>query len=361
MKKILIVEDEQDVRMNLQDLLESENYKVIAAKDGQEGYTKAVDEIPDLILSDIKMPRMDGYELYKRLQKNSNTNSIPFIFLSAKVEMSDLREGMNLGADDYLTKPFKIEDVINAVETRLRKRESFVLELEQLRESLLHKVPHELRTPLVGIIGFSELIEDDFDNLTKEEVRDMINKIKKSGKRLQRRIEKFLCYAELISNETKKQTIPDMKDPIYELDPRLISHKISPTIEDYDRKKDVETRFEKANIRISERYYEMIMRELIENALKFSLRGSSVLITGEKNGAYYITKVEDYGCGMADTSIKEIHALKQFAEEKYLEEGVGLGLALVQKIVNATGGYLRLHSKLNESTTVEIGLPIIKS
>ena len=87
----------------------------------------------------------------------------------------------------------------------------------------------------------------------------------------------------------------------------------------------------------------------------------SVLITGEKNGAYYITKVEDYGCGMADTSIKEIHALKQFAEEKYLEEGVGLGLALVQKIVNATGGYLRLHSKLNESTTVEIGLPIIKS
>lgn len=358
MKKILIVEDEFDVRVNLQDLLESESYEVIAAKDGKEGYNKAIEELPDLIISDIKMPYVDGFELYKKLQANANTNQIPFIFLTAKVEMSDFREGMSLGADDYLIKPFKINDVLKAIEVRLKKRENFVEELEQLRESLLRKVPHELRTPLVGIIGFSELIVDDLENLSKNEIREMIVKIKKSGKRLQRRIEKFLAYAELISSETKQQTLPDMQNPKTEIDPRIIAYKLKPTIDDFDRKNDVEINVDKCNVKISERYYDMILKELVENALKFSARGSHINISGKKNGKYFITKVKDNGCGMADTSIKEIQALKQFADEKYLKEGVGMGLALVQKILKMDGGYLKLESKLNESTLVEFGVPL---
>ncbi|MDP2036915.1 MAG: response regulator [Ignavibacteria bacterium] len=359
MKKILIVEDEFDVRVNLQDLLESESYEVVTAKDGKEGYNKAIEELPDLIISDIKMPYVDGFELYKKLQTNANTNQIPFIFLTAKVEMSDFREGMSLGADDYLIKPFRINDVLKAIEVRLKKRENFVEELEQLRESLLRKVPHELRTPLVGIIGFSELIVDDLENLTKDEIREMITKIKKSGKRLQRRIEKFLAYAELTSSETKQQTLPDMQNPKTEIDPHIVAYKLKPTIEDFDRKNDVEFKIDKGKVQISERYYDMILKELVENALKFSPRGAHVNITGEKNGKYYTTKVKDTGCGIAETSIKEIHALKQFSDEKYLKEGVGLGLALVQKILKIDGGYLNLESKLNESTVVEFGVPLI--
>lgn len=357
MKKILIVEDEQDVRLNLQDLLEAESYHVVTANDGLAGYNIAIEEEPDLVISDIKMANMDGYSLYKRLKNNSATSTIPFIFLTAKVEMSDLRTGMNLGADDYLTKPFKIEDVLTVVETRLRKKESFVKELEQLRESLLRRVPHELRTPLVGIIGFSQLIEDDFDNLTQVEVRDMINKIKKSGRRLHRRIEKFLCYAELISKGANEPVNNNGNESLFELDTRLIEHRITAVIEDFDRKEDVSIKFAKAHIKVSERYYEMIIRELVENALKFSSRGSKVVVTGEKRKNSYITKVEDFGCGIADASIKEIKVLKQFADEKYLKEGVGMGLALVQKIVKACGGYLKIESELNKSTTVEFGLP----
>lgn len=360
MKKILIVEDEFDVRANLQDLLESESYEVVTAKDGKEGYNKAVEELPDLIISDIKMPYVDGFELYKKLQTNANTNQIPFIFLTAKVEMSDFREGMSLGADDYLIKPFRIDDVLKAIEVRLKKRENFVEELEQLRESLLRKVPHELRTPLVGIIGFSELIADDLENLSKDEIREMITKIKKSGKRLQRRIEKFLAYAELVSHETKQQTLPDMKNPKTEIDPRIVAYKLKPTIEVFDRKNDVEMKIEKGEVQISERYYDMILKELVENALKFSLKGSIISITGEIKGNFYITRVKDNGCGIEDTSLREIQALKQFAEEKYLKEGVGMGLALARKILKVDGGYLNLESKLNESTTVEFGVPLIK-
>lgn len=360
MKKILIVEDEQDVRLNLQDLLESESYQVITANDGLDGFAKAIEEKPDLIISDIKMPRMDGYEFYKQLQQNSNTINIPFIFLSARVEMSDLREGMKLGADDYLTKPFKIEEVIAAVETRLRKRDSFVLELEKLKESLLHRVPHELRTPLIGIIGFSELIEEDFNNFTSEEVKEMISRIKNSGKRLHRRIEKFLNYAELISAETKKLNEPDLMKPIFDLDSRLVLHNLQPILEDFGRFSDVQVKFANAQLHISERYFEIIIRELLENALKFSLRGTKISVNGEKDRVYYIIRVEDHGCGMSDISVKDINAFNQFSEEIYSKEGVGLGLALVQKIVNASGGYLTLKSKLNESTIVEVGLQFIK-
>lgn len=361
MKKILIVEDEADVRNNLKDLFESESYQVLTAKDGHEGHIKALEEMPDLILSDIKMPRVDGLELFKRLQKNHELKNTPFVFLTAKVEMSDVREGMSLGADDYLTKPFNLDEVLKVVKVRLEKRDNYLDELEQLRESLLRTVPHELRTPLIGIIGFSELIEDDLENLSQEEIRQMINKIKKSGKRLHRRIEKFLAYAELLSYEAKKENLPETNEQIIEVDQRVVSYRLKQTIEDFSRENDVHVQLEKGNVIISERYYDLIIREVVENALKFSSRGSKVTVIGEKEGAYYTFKISDCGCGMVNTTIKEIHALKQFAEDKYMVEGVGLGLALVQKVIKVYGGYLKLHTKLNTSTTVEFGIPLVNT
>lgn len=193
---------------------------------------------------------------------------------------------MSLGADDYLMKPFRINDVLKAIEVRLKKRENFVEELEQLQESLLRKVPHELRTPLVGIIGFSELIADDLENLSKDEIREMITKIKKSGKRLQRRIEKFLAYAELVSYETKQQTLPDMQNPKTEIDQHIAAYKLKPTIEGFDRSNDIEMKIDKGEVQISERYYDMILKELLENALKFSLNGSIISIAGEKTAIF---------------------------------------------------------------------------
>jgi two-component system, sensor histidine kinase and response regulator len=357
MKRILVVEDEFDVQINLKELLESESYEVITANDGEMGYQLAVEKQPDLIISDIKMPLVDGFALFKMLQENGETDTIPFIFLTAKVETSDFREGMSLGVDDYLTKPYRIDDVLRAIEIRLKKKETQFENLNQLKESMLRRIPHELRTPLVGIIGFSQLIEENVEDLTRDEVKEMVNKINSSGKRLQRRIEKFLYYAELLAEEKSENILVEIRKSIYQIDQKILTHRLSLLLNDFDRINDLELDITEARLNIDERYYEIIIRELLENALKFSTRGSKIKIKGELNDRFYKTRIEDAGYGMSDIALKHINALNQFAPDKYLEEGVGLGLAMVQKIIAITGGYMKVRSKLNEYTIVEFDIP----
>jgi DNA-binding LytR/AlgR family response regulator len=128
-KKILVIEDDYFVLTNIETLLLEENYSVYAASNGKLGIEKAKEIIPDLILCDISMPEADGYEVIKTLSRSKKTRSIPFIFLTAKVERSDLRLGMELGADDYLFKPFTINELLNSVKVRLHKRDELIADI----------------------------------------------------------------------------------------------------------------------------------------------------------------------------------------------------------------------------------------
>src|SRR6478609_4319613 len=124
MNKILVIEDNKEVRENIAEILELSNYEVITAKDGKQGVELALNELPDLIVCDIMMPVLDGYGVLHLLNKHIETYGIPFIFLTAKSEKTDLRKGMEMGADDYLTKPFDGIELLNAIEIRLKKSES---------------------------------------------------------------------------------------------------------------------------------------------------------------------------------------------------------------------------------------------
>lgn len=121
MKKILVIEDNLEVRENLSEILELSGYQVSMAEDGKKGVELAVAEKPDLIICDVMMPKLDGFGVLNILSKKSETASIPFIFLTAKAEKTDLRRGMNLGADDYITKPFFKDELLEVINTRLHK------------------------------------------------------------------------------------------------------------------------------------------------------------------------------------------------------------------------------------------------
>jgi CheY-like chemotaxis protein len=123
MKKILLIEDNVEIRENTSEILMLDGYDVTVAENGKEGVTKAIAEKPDLIICDIMMPVLDGYGVLHLLTKNPETADIPFIFLTAKAERTDFRKGMDMGADDYITKPFDDVELLNAVESRLRKVE----------------------------------------------------------------------------------------------------------------------------------------------------------------------------------------------------------------------------------------------
>lgn len=132
MKKILLIEDNDDVRENIAEILEMARYKVLPATNGKEGLELANAEKPDLIICDIMMPVLDGHGVLHLLSKNEETAGIPFIFLTAKADRNDIRKGMEMGADDYLTKPFDDVELLNAIETRFRKSE--ILKREYSRD-----------------------------------------------------------------------------------------------------------------------------------------------------------------------------------------------------------------------------------
>jgi len=131
-KLILLIEDDPDVLKNLEILLQQENYEVLTAENGLDGVLLAKENIPDLIICDIVMPKMNGYEVLETLSLDNKTNSIPFLFLTAKADIKDIRQGMGLGADDYLIKPYDIDDLLNAIETRLNR--FFKIKNDQLKE-----------------------------------------------------------------------------------------------------------------------------------------------------------------------------------------------------------------------------------
>jgi DNA-binding response OmpR family regulator len=136
MKKILLIEDNQEIRENIAEILTLANYEGVEAENGKVGVVAAKETQPDLIICDIMMPQLDGYGVLHLLSKNPATAGIPFIFLTAKSEKDDFRKGMNLGADDYLTKPFDDLELLDAVEMRLKKSESLKGEFQKSAEGL---------------------------------------------------------------------------------------------------------------------------------------------------------------------------------------------------------------------------------
>jgi len=202
MKKILIIEDEIPVLENLAELIEEvPEYTVLTASDGIKGLELAMEHIPDLILCDIMMPEIDGYEVLSTIKKNEATSTIPFIFLTARSEKEDMRHGMELGADDFLTKPFTYKEVFKAIDSRLSKTEQIMSksekQLNELRINLATTLPHELRTPLNGILASAHLLIEHFDNMDLTEVKQVHNSIYASAKRLNRLITNYLTFADL--------------------------------------------------------------------------------------------------------------------------------------------------------------------
>ena len=136
MKKILVIEDNEDVRENLAEILELSNYDVYLAENGKKGVEIALANVPDLILCDVMMPELDGYGVLHILGKKPATSDVPFIFLTAKAEKADFRKGMNLGADDYITKPFDDVELLDAIELRLKKRTRLKKSFDKTAEGL---------------------------------------------------------------------------------------------------------------------------------------------------------------------------------------------------------------------------------
>src|ERR1700722_2197855 len=201
MKKILVIDDEEWLREMIQLALRQKGYEIAEAENGAVGIEVAKKILPDLILCDVNMEKVDGYLTLSSLRSDPSTAAIPFILMTGLADNAGMRHGMELGADDYLPKPFTIDALYAAVEARLKKaqalREEAEKKLADLRDNISMMLPHELRTPLNGILAYGEILSTESETLQPAEIAEMGQIIHESGKRLERLIENFLIYSQI--------------------------------------------------------------------------------------------------------------------------------------------------------------------
>jgi signal transduction histidine kinase len=361
-QKILIIEDDLEIRKNLVTILEMNGFETICAGNGNIGLQLALSHLPDLIISDIMMPVLNGLEMLAELRKHEEAINIPFLFLTARTEKHDIREGMNLGADDFITKPFDVDDLVNAVITRLsksaEKKEHYQKKFDELRFSLSRSLPHEIRTPLSVILGYSEILQRSWKNLSEEDTADMLSNIHASAKRLHRVFEKYLFYAglEIIgSNENEIQKLKEKISPSAKVIITDVRHRYAL---ESARDKDITETITDVGVAMSEDYLNLIVEELLDNALKYSKKGSQVTITAIPEGKFFVMSIMNFGRGMTPKQISEIGAYVQFDRMKHEQQGLGLGLAIVKKIVLLHGGEFSIESEVEYFTTVTVKIPI---
>lgn len=358
MDRILIIEDENDLRQSIADFLEVEGFKCLQAADGTEGIDISRTELPDLIICDIKMPGLNGHEVLRELRRDSRTSSIPFIFLTALVEKVDIRKGMELGADDYLTKPFLTEDLLSAIKTRLHRNQELKERFHDLRKSLIHKLPHEFRTPLVSIIGYAQLLIDRYKENTDPAIVEYSKSIYDAGVRLNKMIQNFLVFTKLklASGDTNFRVE-------FLVEPTLISYPLIKSISEtiasrYNRISDLVVKGSDGIIKISLNEFNLILEELVDNAFKFSTAGSLVEIESFKKEKDFIIKIKDNGRGMTNEQVRQIDAYIQFDRDQYEQQGMGLGLTISQKLTEMYGGTFNIKSKYGNYTEITMLFPL---
>ncbi|MEA5513721.1 response regulator [Nodularia sp. UHCC 0506] len=360
MKKILVIEDDINVRQNILDLLYAEELNAIEAENGRLGLQLAQTEIPDLIICDVMMPELDGYGVLEALRQNPITTVIPLIFLTAKSDKIDFRQGMELGADDYLIKPFTRAELLAAISCRLEKKikidQQTQKKLDDLRNSITLSLPHEMRTPLNGILGFSQILMEESELLDSQAVREMAEYIYQSGERLFQLIQNFLLHAELKIIATDPDRIKLLQTQVTIFPTDTFTNLINETVQKAGREADLYTNFQSCNLRISAKNLYKIIEELIDNAVKFSPPGTPIQVKNDCINNHVILSFIDHGRGMTAEQIAELGAYRQFERKLHEQQGSGLGLIIAKQLAELHGGQFHIQSQPQEKTIVKVTL-----
>lgn len=361
MKKILLIEDNRSIRESTLELLTAEGFDVLGVDHGRLGIKVAKTYLPDMILCDVMMPELDGYEVLSVLRQEPTTAAIPFIFLTGRSTKEDFRLGMELGADDYLTKPFTPSELLTAINSRFEKQTAVISQsrkqLEELRSSIALSLPHELRTPLHGILGLAEVLMEEHDNIDRQEILEIAEGIHQAADRLYRLIQNFLLYAELelACRDPDRPAALTAGETHY---PNVVITNIATQVaRRHDREADLQLSLQNTAIKIADIKLKKIVEELTENAFKFSKSGTLVGITATTDASGMTLTITDRGRGMTSDQIAGLGAYIQFERRFYEQQGSGLGLAIAKRLTELHGGVMTIDSVPGEYTTVQITLP----
>ncbi|MDA0346226.1 MAG: response regulator [Verrucomicrobia bacterium] len=359
MSKILVIEDEASVRIPLVDLLRIEGFEVIEAADGEAGVTIAEEEKPDLILCDIVLPVKDGFEVLEILRNNDRLILTPFIFLTGRNESGDRERGFSLGADDFVATPFDAAVLVKRIRSLLERFRIISESLDQVRMNLVGKVPHEFKTPLNGILGFAAMMKENALILNPSEVRDFSALILQSGERMLQTVINYVRYLELQIDFNREQLSDKQASARYKIEPKSLRPLLEKLYSRYSRRKgDITLFLLPATLAVSDEDFSFMLYQLLDNALKFSRSNTRINLNTIVDEPFYVIAIEDRGHGMRREQISSLGPFIQLNREEQEQQGLGLGLSIVQKLCSIYGGTLSINSHPGEGTRVILRLPI---
>jgi two-component system, sensor histidine kinase and response regulator len=363
MNRILVIDDDPNVREAVVEVLQSRGYQTLAAAGADAGKSLAVSQAPDLVISDIMMPGKDGYTLLSEFREDSATAAIPFILMTGVDNRDRYRAGMDLGADDYLAKPFTGEQLDKAIKACLKKNSLVVSRADEKVANLLNilenTLPHELRTPLNGILGFSEMLKTCPEKFSEDEIVQAAECINTSAKRLHRLVENLLMSARVrVMQENSGALEGTNQKSGFEFVP-LVDCLAKDYDEQYDREADLETAAE-GDITCSDPQVACkALEEIIDNAFKFSEVGTRVCVAIRNVDGKTQISVEDHGRGMEAEHVARIDVFRQFDRSHFEQQGAGLGLFIAKQVVFEFGGGFEVSSVPGAGTKITVTLPVV--
>jgi signal transduction histidine kinase len=348
---ILIIDDEPSIRMGLAATIGRYGYNVITAVNGDDGFLKARQFLPDLVVSDVMMPHLNGFEMKKQMSADPVLASIPFIFLTARTATEDRVAGMRDGADDYVTKPFVTEELVARIEAVLRRvkteqergreqeKHAAREEMEKLRREVLQNFSHELRTPLGNVMmSLDVVVNNKFK--TQEEQSDFLKIAHSSADRLESLVADIILLSDIDQNNLNlmRQTIDIEHHILAPIKRRLTRY----TAKELNFVHDINL---SGVIKAPRREFAQAIVHLADNAFKFSPDGGTVKLTVKpsENGGALIT-VRDNGLGIpTDLREKVFERFFQASQGDGREfQGLGVGLTIARAVFSGLGGEVRI-------------------
>ena len=359
MIQILVVEDEAAVRENIVEFLQAEGYATLEARDGEEGVIAVMDRMPDLILCDIRMPRLDGFGMLAQISQYPAAANIPFVFLTARTERADQRLGMSMGADDYITKPFTRHDLLTSVRRRLDKHKSLTdlaeRRIDELRAKITRGMPYELLAPAGILLGYSEsLIKADWIASDPSQVRGMAREMNRAASRLIQMLQKFLLYLELDAATSDPIRREQQNLQITENCADLVTALAQGVAKSFGREADMTIEVQQVRLRVPDSLFQTLVEEFADRALRHSMPGTPIVIRGRVNpDGYYQLTFTATGSRLPPEKLPS--SPMGFEVEKS-----PVGLLLAERIVSLIGGRLQIDGDIAQNQ-VELELPVADS
>lgn len=361
--KILLVDDSvQNLRL-LGNMLREKNYQIALAQNGKEGLQLASRIMPDLILLDIMMPELDGYEVCKRLKDDKNTRHIPVIFLTAKTSNNDIVNGFQMGGVDYITKPFNKEELFMRIKTHLelkhahdkisRQAES-LKELNATKDKMFSVISHDLRAPLGGIKSMLDLMYDDQRD-DKQISPQSLNSLKNAADQTYNLLENLLYWSR--SQRDRLANNPEMVN-IYDL--VVENMELLQTMSE-NKQLEVKNQVDpNAQAWADRNMVKTVLRNLIINAIKFTREKGRITLASEKKDGYLEVSVSDNGLGIQKHNLEKILNKKEYYTTfgTKREKGSGLGLNLCIDFIRRNNGELYIDSEYGKGSAFTFTLPL---